>query len=1517
MQQISEWLAKVGLERYAQAFIDNDIDVEVLRYLTDADLEKIGVSLGHRRKLLAAIAELGGAATPAQPPAHPNKQEADRATGPPLPVSRAADAAGERRYLTVMFCDLVGSTAISAQLDAEEWRDLVGAYLDAASAAVAEMGGHVAKKLGDGLMGLFGYPLAHENDAERAARAALSIQRALAELNRNNAGTAKPELAARIGLESGPAVLDAAGEIYGDVTNIAARVQALAEPGAVLVTARVQRQVAGLFVAEERGTQTLKGVPEPTALFRLVRASGGGRRSGQRNLTPLVGRDEEIAMLIRRWERVRRGDGQLTLIVGEPGLGKSRLIEEFHSRLSDTPHTWVEWSCSQLLQNTPLHPIAEWGRQRFGGADTPAERRLADLENSLAQVKLDAAENAPLLAPLLDIPLPKERVSRLAPEELRRRQLAALTNWVMAGAKTQPLVLAFEDLHWADPTTLDVLRAIAERGASAPLYIAATTRPEFRPPWGMRSHHGTISLAPLDSAQVREMVAELSARYALARDVVDDVAARTGGVPLFVEEVTRLLLERGEQGGAQAIPPTLQQSLMARLDRLGPAREVAQIGSVIGRGFSYKLLQAVAGMDEALLEAALEKLSDADIVLVEGVLPESDYRFKHALIQDAAYENLLKSRRQVLHRRIAETLQDRFADKAAVEPEVLAHHFTQASLTDAAIEWWGKAGDQALRRSAFQEAISHLGKAIEMADKTTEGVPRAVAAQNMTGQRLRLQTAYGSALLHGRGMQSPETHKAFSRAQQLAAGPNDPSERFSVQYALWAGHFVRGELAPLREIAELVLHEVEGRPASAEAVVGFRINGATEWFAGNFTAAHAFLERARDIFDPQLHSDHAFRFAQDIGVSIAAYLALVLWVLGEVDQARTVAEEGVARAIRTGHVSTICYAHFHFAILEMLRRSSSASASHIEAFVNLSRTHEMEMWTAYGKFLAPWSRRAVDGTDAVLAEMRNGIATCREQNLGNYIPFLTTALAEAEAQVGEAEQALATIDEVIGDSERSGQRWFAAEAHRIRAEILAKRDPANTAPAEESFLNAIAIAQQQKAKSFELRAALSLAKLYQSTGRPADAYATIAPALENLSPTPEFPEIGEAHTQVEDLKGDGEVRAELARCERRVELQVAYGAALMSARGYGADETIAAFDRARELSAGVGGLVDQLALLYGIWLGAVTTDGFEAARKTSASLLAEATRMGNGRDIGAARRAVGATLLYGGYFHEAKLECDEAASLLGTTDDPKLARRFNGDPRAAAHSLRAIAAWITSDFDAAARDAKEAAAAAERATDAMTQGYVYGWAVIFGAMRRDVSATAHNARRLLKLAADTGLRSWTPAGEQFERWARSTSGDGPYSARELLAARAALKDVGHEKILTPVIAVLAAEAEIRNGHADIALALVDQLVAEVRASGLRWHEAELLRVGGEARILGSPADLDCAIRDLETAIAVAGEQGARAFKLRSALSLAKLYHSNGRTAEAHTVLAPALEGFAPTADFPEITEAHRLLAISD
>jgi class 3 adenylate cyclase/tetratricopeptide (TPR) repeat protein len=900
------WLRSLGLEEYEAAFRDNKINERVLPSLTAEDLKELGVTaLGHRRILLNAIAALSNDTKV------PTPASAATAARPSIQTPTATplmETVGERRHVTVMFCDLVGSTSISAGLDAEDWRDLVGAYLDAASAAVTEMGGHVAKKLGDGLMALFGYPAAHENNAERAARAGLSIQLALGEINRKNAGSGKPPLNARIGIETGPVVVDAAGEVYGDAPNTAARVQALADPGTVLITARVQRQIAGLFVAEDRGPQDLKGVPEPVTLFQLVRASGGGRRAAQRHLTPLVGREEEIAMLSRRWERARRGDGQLVLIVGEPGLGKSRLIEEFHARLRDTPHTWTEWSCSQLLQNTPLHPIAEWGRQRFGGADVPAERRFADLENSLAQVKLDPAENGPLLAPLLDIPLHKERGSTLAPEELRRRQLAALTNWIMAGAKVQPIVLAFEDLHWADPTTLDVLRGIAERGALAPLYIVATMRPEFRPPWGMRSHHGTISLAPLDSAQVCDMVAELSARHALSREVIDDVAARTGGVPLFVEEVTRLLLERGERGGIQTIPPTLQQSLMARLDRLGPAREVAQVGAVIGRDFSYALLSALAGLEDAPLQTALERLAEADILLVQGLPPESNYRFKNALIQDAAYENLLKSRRQLLHRRAGEVLRDQLTAGADTEPELLARHFTQAGLIEAASEWWGIAGQRSLARSALLEAVTQLTHA-------TDQIASLAPTPALRRKQIELQVALVNSLMHVKGQAALETKLALERArllieqaEALGEAPEDPLLLLSVLYGFWVSNFVAFNGDVMRELAAQFLTLAEKQGTTAPLMMAHRFMGISLLYTGDIAEGRTHIEKAIALYDAAKHRPLATRFGLDSRVHALSYRSWVLWMLGYPDAALADLDRALGDAREVGQAGTLMVA---------------------------------------------------------------------------------------------------------------------------------------------------------------------------------------------------------------------------------------------------------------------------------------------------------------------------------------------------------------------------------------------------------------------------------------------------------------------------------------------------------------------------------------------------------------------------------------------------------------------------------
>ena len=690
---VGEWLRGLGLGQYETVFREHAIDMDVLADLKDGELAQIGVPLGDRKRLLKAIASLckiepGSSSRESAPPAEANLP----ATPTPAPLAAGRDA--ERRPLTVMFCDLVDSTALASRLDAEDWRSLVNAYLDEASAAVTGLGGHVLKKLGDGLMALFGYPQAQENDTERAVRAALAIHRSLGELNSRNAASAIPELVARIGLETGPVVVDATGEVFGEAPNIAARVQAAAEPGSVLVTSTVQRQVAGLFIVEDRGAHELKGAPAPVRLYRILRVSGGRRRKGPRRLTPFVGRAEDLGVVDRRWERARAGEGQFVLIVGEPGIGKSRLVEEFRARLGETRHSWIEWSSSQLLQNTPLHPVLEWGRARFCGPDVPRERRLAELESVLTQVKL-GQEQAALLAPLIDIPVPPERLPSLSPEELRRRQLAAMVEWVIAGARIQPVVLVFEDLQWFDPTSIDLAHALSDRGALAPLLILATSRPEFRPPWSLRPHHSVISLTPLGEAHVQRMVAEVASQRALSPEVIKGISERAGGVPLFVEEVTRLLLERGEAGGLQAIPPTLQQSLAARLDRLGEAREVAQIGAVLRRDFTYALLRAVGGVDDPALQSALDRLADADLFIAEDRGPQANYRFKHALIQDAAYDSLLKGRRQALHRRAAELLSDE-PERAAAEPEVIAHHFTEAGLDDLAIEWWGKAGDQAL-----------------------------------------------------------------------------------------------------------------------------------------------------------------------------------------------------------------------------------------------------------------------------------------------------------------------------------------------------------------------------------------------------------------------------------------------------------------------------------------------------------------------------------------------------------------------------------------------------------------------------------------------------------------------------------------------------------------------------------------------------------------------------------------------------------------------------------------------------
>jgi class 3 adenylate cyclase/tetratricopeptide (TPR) repeat protein len=971
--------------------------------LTENDLEKLGLPLGDRKRVLKAIASL---------------PTLEAAASAPIAAPRKRDEA-ERRPITVLFCDLVGSTSLAATLDAEDWRDLVGAYLDNAAKAVTQYGGHVAKKLGDGLMALFGYPKAEENDAERAARAGLAILRALEDLNARNVGREWPTLAARIGLDSGQVVVDSTGEVFGDAPNIAARVQSAAEPGTMFVTAAVQRQVAGLFVVEDTGPRELKGVPGAPTLYRVVRASGGGRRVGARAYTPLVGREDDFAVLIKRWERARAGEGQFVQIVGEPGLGKSRLVEEFRSRLAETPHSWVEWTASQLLQNTALHPLAEWGKQRFGGAEVAPERRLADLESSLTQVKLNPAEFAPLLAPLLDISVATVGVSELTPDELRRRQLAAMASWLLAGARAQPLVLAFEDLHWADPTSLDLLKVLAERGVTAPLMIVATTRPEFRAPWATRSHHGIISLVPLDRQQVRQMVGAIAERHALSAEAIEGVTIRTGGVPLFIEEVTRLVLE----GGAQTIPLTLQQSLAARLDRLGEAREVAQVGAVVGREFTFGLLLAIAGSPEAELNAALEKLVDADLVFVDGITPDSSYRFKHALIQEAAYESMLRSKRREIHAHIAEALvrlQPAIVDTA---PETLATHLARAGHAAGAVEYWQRAGRLAQRNSAYREAIGAYQSALRYMSKEDRAfvdVNRAIAS------------AYFAAGEHELNLK----HLVEAAAAADAGGDPVTITEIAMQQCHVLSQF-GGDPRQAIQVGRRAL-EMANRLEDEALAYGVRFAlGHACWIGGDYDSAIELLSAnlPENMRDPTRIRD--FGTAGSLLLDSMSILGSVLGHCGQFDQAFAILER--AQAIPQKNAFDVTVVSFHHARAHLFRGDSDLAAPISRAAIEHATRVGLE-------FSLPWHLGLLGYAHSLDGDLETAIPlleTALEKSQQIHVPYLTASISVLLAETlapRQPERALDLAEAALGIARASGFRAQEAELLRIKAGSLLSLD---------------------------------------------------------------------------------------------------------------------------------------------------------------------------------------------------------------------------------------------------------------------------------------------------------------------------------------------------------------------------------------------------------------------------------------------------------------------------------------------
>ncbi len=1050
---------------------------------------------------------------------------------PPLPLSRAEGTA-ERRQLTVVFCDLVGSTALSAQLDPEDMREIIGAYHRCCAEEITKAGGFVAKYMGDGVLAYFGYPQAHEDDAERSVRSALALIEAVPKLRTAH------DAQVRIGIATGLVVVgDLIGEgdaqergVVGDTPNLAARLQALAGPGQVVISQATRRLTGGQFEYHDLGRVALKGLAHPVQAWQVTGTSAVQSRFEAQHetiLTPLVGREEEMELLARRWRQAASGEGRVVLLSGEPGIGKSRLTVALQERLQAEPHTRLRYFCSPQHTDSAFYPmISQLERAvRFERQDGPGVK-YTKLAAVIGRTPGNDGQ-LELLAELLSIPSGGDlyRPVNMSPQRKKEQTIEALLRQLEVLARNHPVLMVFEDAHWIDPSSREILDLTVERAASLPILLVITFRSEFQPPWIGQPHVTVLSLSRLGRREGAALVESVVGSTFLPPEIMAEIVERTDGVPLFVEELTKAVVEAEAQVGSGnaalagtpisglAVPASLHTSLMARLDRLGAAaKETAQIGAAIGREFSYQLLALVAQKSEPELQFALARLVEAGLVFCRGTAPQAIYLFKHALVRDAAYGSLLRSQRQILHGRIVSIMESEFPEVGAAQPELIAQHCAEAGLVDIAIEWWSKAGEQALRRGAYVEATAHYEKAIRMADERPGGAPEGVI-------RLRLQIAYGQAMIAARGHGAPETTAAFLRARELSAQIEEPAERFSAYYGLWVGGYVRGELVSMKEIAATILRETKNRSGSAEACVAHRVSGVTRWFQGDYQNARIHLERASEWYDSERDRALAFQFGQDIGVSAMIYLAIALWPLGELDRARRVADEAMTHAMSSGHVATLAYGYGHLCTFGLIRRDAVGTLSHASALLELSREHTLPMWSAFGVFFHGYARAlSGDDADTGLTEMRQGILLCREQGILVWAPSLLAMNALEEMEAGQLDAGSAMLDEAFAVAERTGQHWFDAELYRIRGELVLGRSHHDGEGAETAFTQAMSCAQRQQTRTFELRAATSLARLWRDQGKRTEARNLLAPIYGWFTEGFDTLDLKEAKALLEELR---------------------------------------------------------------------------------------------------------------------------------------------------------------------------------------------------------------------------------------------------------------------------------------------------------------------------------------------------------------------------------------------------------------
>jgi class 3 adenylate cyclase/predicted ATPase len=1048
----------------------------------------------------------------------------------PLTLPPAPSSSAERRQLTVMFCDLVDSTALAAQVDPEDLREIIAAYRDGVVAIVRKYGGTISRYIGDGMLILFGHPSAHEDDAERAVRAALEIAAAV-----HAPGAPRGlELRVRLGLATGLVIIgDLIGSeaaeaqaVLGETPNLAARLQSLAEPDGVVIAEDTRRLIGGLFDYQDLGAVTLKGFAVPVRAWRVLCEGTTESRFEALHaavLTPLVGREEELELLGRCWDRARTGTGQVVLLAGEAGIGKSRLVAALQEHIEGEPHTRLRYFCSPRHQDSALYPfVAQLQRTAgFEREDTPGIR-LDKLRATLSPAS-PPDEDVAILAELLSIStVDRSMPIALTPQRRKEKTFDALVRQLEALARRHPVLIVCEDAQWIDPSSRELLDRTVELVASLPVLLLITYRPEFQSVWNEKSHVSAMVLNRLDQSAGAALIRSVAGNRALPSEVVNEIAERTDGVPLFVEELTKAVLEAGGAEVARvvsaaplpglAVPPTLHASLMARLDRIGPiGKEVAQVGAAIGREFSYDLLAAIAHRSDRELRGALDRLIGAGLVFRRGEPPDANFLFKHALVQDAAYGTLLRGQRRELHARIAQVMEERLTTTAGAQPEILAHHFGNAGLIEKAVAYWQEAGERSKARSAMAESIRQMRKALDLLSQLPDTPKR-------QRTELELQLSLGGALIAATGHATDETGHAYARARRLCEMLNDTPHLLKALWGEFVHYHVRAEVNRSHRAAEELLDLAGQQNDTAALVAGHRAVGDSWLHRGQLDSARAHLERGLALYDPAQQRSLTVLFAENARVAMLSFLSLTLGLLGFANQARLRSTEALAEARELSHPISLAFAlsvacRLHFVLAEprtVLRRA--------EELIALTTEQRFAFFLAMGTTYRGWTLVEAGDAQVGMDWLRRGIEGFRASGAAWILPFYLTQLAIAHAKMGQPEVGLGQLSEALALTEKSGVRWFEAELYRRRGELLRTAHPSATAEAEADFHRAITIARQQDAKLWELRAAASLARLWRDQERADEARGLLAPVYGWFTEGFETLDLQEAKALLDELR---------------------------------------------------------------------------------------------------------------------------------------------------------------------------------------------------------------------------------------------------------------------------------------------------------------------------------------------------------------------------------------------------------------